>query len=394
MTRLEEYRIQKEKEKIREENRGKRRALAAVIFMAVVVLGGILYYFCFVGAWSYYDGGGDSCVLSQETKAAFDVSDVDAQILKKYGSYSILCGQSDVSAYDKSGNKKWSVNISVKDPIVDVCGKCVLVADRKGKSIYIIRNGKLLLSYETQYNISLARVNKYGTFVAVTDEDGYKSRTSLIDASGDELFTWHSSDAYVIDAAVAKNESTLALCVINTSLQGNGATKYNSELKIFDADKAALKESIDFEDNVLTNVFAVSDGYIVLSANTAVKYDFSGNEKNRVIIDGECGKIAFDNEEILITYTDSEYKNHIVCYDKSLKEKARKELYDKRVSAIDLCDGVIAYLADDKVYMCKQNLEARYVIQTDKLYKNLSLFCRGKRVMLTNDMSAAVCRAK
>lgn len=394
MTRLEEYRLQKEKERIREENRGKRRALAAVILMAIIVLGGLLYYFCFVGAWSYYDGGGESCELEQKNKSAFELNMSDSHILKNYGNYSLMCGKNDISAYDKNGNRKWSVNISVKEPIVDICEKYILVADRKGKSVYIIRNGKLILSYETQYNITTARVNKYGSFVTVTDEDGYKSLVKLIDSAGDELFTWHSAGAYVVDAAVAKNESTLMIAAVNTELQGDGKIKYASEMKLFDIDKAVEKASVDFADNILTNVFAVSDGYIVLNANTIVKYDSSGNEKKRININGNCAKIAFDGKNTAITYTDESYKNHIAYYDSSLNVKADKELFDKRIQSLDICEGVIAYLCDGNVYLCKSNLDVRYKIKTEKLYKNIALFCRGKRVMLTNEMSAATCVAK
>ncbi len=394
MTRLEEYRQKKEKQRQREENRGKRLAAAAIIFMAVVVLGGFLYYFCFVGAWSYYDGGGEECILSQDTKNSFELISSETHILKSYGNYSLLCSKNDISAYDRNGNKKWSINISVKDPIVDVCEKYILVADRKGKSVYIIRGGKLMLSYETQYNITTAKINKHGSFVTVTDEDGYKSMVKLLDVSGDELFSWHSAGAYVVDAAIEKNESTIMLTAINTQLMSDGERKYNSEMRLFDINNASEITQVNFEENLATNVLAVSDGYIVITANTLIKYDSGGNEKNRYSINGSIAKIAFDGKNTAVSYTDGEYKNHIAYVDSALSAKADKMLNGKRVGALDISEGVIAYMADDAVYMCKSNLDVRYKIKTDKVYKNLALFCRGKRLMLTNEMSAAAVYAK
>ena len=43
MTKLEEYRLRKEKEEKMREKRSKHKGMAAIIFMAVIVISGILY---------------------------------------------------------------------------------------------------------------------------------------------------------------------------------------------------------------------------------------------------------------------------------------------------------------------------------------------------------------
>lgn len=392
MTKIEQYREQKEREKQRREKRNKRLSQLAVIFMIVVVLGGLLYYFCVWGAWSYYSKG-EECVLDQETKKVLELVSADTHISKNYGDLALLCDKNSVNAYEANGELKWSVSIAVSEPVVDVCGKYILVADRKGKSVYIIKNGKLILEYETKYNISNASINKYGSFITVTEEDSFKNLVSLRDVSGKEMFVWHSANSYVVDASVNSAENSIMLTTLTTQIMPDGRREYVSGMKVFDVGGAKEITSVDYEDDIAASVYSAGGGYIVVSGKTAIKYSEKGEEKKRYDFGGKCGKLAFDNNRLAVVVIDSEYKNSIVILDDNLSVVSEKKI-EKSIDALDFDSGVVSYVADDEIYMCKTNLDVRYRIKTDKLYSDVELFVRGKRALVINEGGAAVIETK
>lgn len=392
MSRLEQYREQKEKEKLRRETRNKYLSRLAIIFMLVVVLGGGLYYFCFWGAWSYYNGGEDTS-LEQDTKAELNLISSETHDFKTYGDLILSCDKNALSAYNAAGEMEWSINYAVKEPIVDVCGKYILIADRGGKSIYIIRNGKIILEYETQYNISNACVNKYGSFVTVTEEENFKNLVCLRDASGKEFFTWHSANSYVMDAAVSDDESTIMLTTMTTQILPDGKREYTSGVKLFDVYAAKEIMSTEYENDIAVSVINSGSGYIVISGKSAVRYDEKGREKNRYDFEGKIGKMAFDEDRFAVVCIDNEYKNTLIVFDSKLKVDAKKTI-EHNVDSIDFDTGVISYIADDEIYMCKPNLDVRYRIKAQKLYTDIELFVRGKRAIVANESGAAVIKTK
>ena len=391
MEKLEEYRRKKEEAQQRKEKREKNFSKLIIVFMAVVVLGAAVYFFCVNGGWSYFKKGEDA-VFNQETEGRFELSSSDGGIYKTYGDLMLACDKNEICAYNADGKVQWRLSIVTSDPIVDVCEKYVLVADRGGKSVYIIKNGKKMLEYETAYSIANASVNRYGSFVTITEEDSFKNLVCVRNITGKEFFTWHSANSYIIDAAISDDEASVMMSVLATHIQPDGTREYKSGVKLFDMNKAEEISNTEFDDSIAASVMYNGSDYVVLTNKSAIRYDEKGKEKKRFDFEGVCGKYALDNGKLLLVTTGNNYKNTLIMLDKNLSLDAKKEI-DVSVDAIDLDTGVVAYLTGDEIYMCKSNFDVRYRIKTDKLYTDIELFTRGKRVLGAKNDELAVIKA-
>ena len=393
MTRLEKYRQEKERIQRRKENFTKRMAVFTILFMAVVVVGSLIYYFCFVGAWSYYSKGAD-CVLEQNTLKDFELFSSDSRIVKNYKNLLLICDKNGVKAYDKNGENKWSVSLSLNEPFLDVCKNYILAADRSGKKLYIIRSGKIIQECEMQYNITNASVKSDGGFVVITDDSGYKSLVTIKNSSGKEVFSWHSANAYAIDADFSDDYRNIMISTLNTSVMPSGNREYSSAVQIFDVKKAESVFSKTAEEDMYVSVESVRGGFVVVSQKQVTKFDAAGNEKAKFVLNGKCAEFAFDSGKTAVVAFDGQYKDTITLLDENLKVLGSREAGSRTVDAIDLYSNVLAYAADDEIYICKENLDIRYRIKTDRLYKNIKLFCRGKRAFVLGESAGAVIETK
>ncbi len=391
MEKLEEYRQRKQNAEKKKKKRSKALSRLLIIFMAVVVLGAVIYFFCVNGGWSYLKKGEDA-VFNQDTKAVFDISSADKCIYETYGDFVLMCDKNEICAYNSDGKTEWSLSLVTSEPILDVCEKYILVADRGGKSLYIIKNGKIILEYETKYGIANASVNRYGSFVTVTEEESFKNLVCVRDITGKEFFTWHSANAYVIDAAISSDEGTLMLSALTTHIMPDGTREYKSGVKLFDINRAKEIANAEFDDGITASVMFNGSDYIVLANKYAIRYNEKGQEKKRFEFDGKCGKYAFDNGKLLAVCIGDNYKNTLVLLDKNLSPNAKKEV-DVSIDSVDFDTGVISYLSGDEIYMCKSNFDVRYRIKTDKLYTDIELFTRGKRVLGANEGEIAIIKA-
>lgn len=393
LTRIEKYRLEKEEKQRRKEQFSKKASVFAIVFMAVVVVGALVYYFCFLGAWSYYSKGEDH-ILNQNTIKNFELLTNENRVCESYNDMLLVCDKNGVSAYDKSGKNKWNISLSLNEAMIDVCENYALVADRKGKVVYIIRNGKIIQENHTQYNIMNASVSDDGGYVVITEDDEYKSLVSVKDASGKEVFVWHSANAYAIDAEISKNFKSVMISTLNTEVLPSGDRTYASMIQIFDIKHAKSVFSKTAEDDIYVDIGSVKGGFIALSQKSVTKFDEKGNEKSSFAFNGKCGEYAFDGKKLAVVSFDEQYRDKITVFDSDLKVVGSKELGDKTVEAIDLYSSVLSYVSGGEIYICKENTEVRYRIKTDKIYKALTMFCRGKRAFVLGEFGGAVVETK
>lgn len=213
----------------------------------------------------------------------------------------ILCAtQTDLTAYDHSGNVSWRVNIHAGTPILRTAGSYILIAEKGGKRVELYNGKKRVFSLDSADEIEIASVSSRGDVVLVTKKLYYKGSVIVYNKKGEEVYRWNSGTYNILDASVSPSSRRLAVSLLNTD---NGA---DSRLLLFKLDQADSYKSLDIEKaiaydiefyqetlNVYTDAKIMG---ITTSGNISWTYDFEGKTLNHYAAEPSGNKLCiFDN---------------------------------------------------------------------------------------------------
>ena len=111
-----------------------------------------------------------------------------------------------VSVLADDGSEVYAQEVKLDSPAITLGGRTAAVYDVGGTTLYILGERGLVrdLSTETENGIISAKLNSSDMLALVTDKSGYKSSVSVYNASGERVFTFNSSNRYMIDACVER----------------------------------------------------------------------------------------------------------------------------------------------------------------------------------------------
>ena len=137
----------------------------------------------------------------------------------------IVClEKNELTFYTKSAHLLSSLSLEISDPIFEVCGKFLCIAEKNGSKFYLISNRNIIWQGEIEGSITNISINKNG-YVAVTIADTtYKNICKVYNPDGKELFTTYLSQSYIIASSISEDNKYLALAEVNFSgitLQSN-----------------------------------------------------------------------------------------------------------------------------------------------------------------------------
>lgn len=153
-----------------------------------------------------------------------------AQYLR-YGSGVLKYSKDGATAIDKEGKLKWNGSYEMKQPIADVCGDYVVVADRGGTSIQIFDGKGIAGNISTVYDIIKVEVAKQGVVYVLQEAEG-ANYIFLYDVDGTKLgekVTSMSEDGYPIDMSISEDGLKLitSYLTVNTGEMTGIASFYN-----------------------------------------------------------------------------------------------------------------------------------------------------------------------
>lgn len=179
----------------------KRRAKRAIITLAVLILlaglaAGLLYLY------------------EQENKVYNDYETVSvkekssgAAEYTRYRSGAMRVSRDGAEAFDEDGNLLWNVSYTMNDPIYEVCEKAAAVADRAGRSLYIMDGTGSSNPVETLHQIYAIDVANQGV-TAVLMTDGADTYIDLFDIKGTKLVEIKSNaneQGFPVDIALSND---------------------------------------------------------------------------------------------------------------------------------------------------------------------------------------------
>ena len=177
-----------------------RRSIMLLIFLALIAVASVYIYRLF-----------NKNYKSFEVMNTIDnVVESNTKYLS-YGNSVIKYSRDGATALDKNGNLLWNGSYEMNQPIADVCGNYVVVADAGGKNLQLYDRTGAAGGITTIYNIVKAEVSSKGV-VAVLTEDEKNNYISIYDIDGTELAdikTNMAEDGYPIDISLSEDGKKL-----------------------------------------------------------------------------------------------------------------------------------------------------------------------------------------
>ncbi len=319
------------------------RFLIALTLLAVVGTGVYIY-----DRNKVYDSYKLLATSTREENASTQYIEVDGDLFK-YNS-------EGASLEDYRGTVYWTSPYEMQNPIVDVCGSTIVVADQGGTSMVIFNGDGEMGKVQTEKKIVKVCVSKQGA-VAVILEGEDDTWINFYDPKGSliaENQTRVDDPGYPLDIAVS--EDGFLIMVAYQFIDGGETTSYVAYYNFGTAGKNQI-------DNIVSGYQykgVVVPQTVYLDASTSVAFRDDGfsvyegkqipKESVNVAIDQEITSTFYDHDNIGIVYENSgkDQMYTMQVYDTKGKEKFRKDL-SVSYTKIRMSEGVIVMSNDSQV---------------------------------------------
>jgi hypothetical protein len=188
--------------------RRRRNILISSLLLIAILAGGLYLFRLYNRNYQNYE------VINASTTAgenAVGYISSDSELVK----YS----KDGALAFDMDGKVIWNGSYEISNPIADICGKYVVIADQGNQSVYIYNGKGEVGRFDTLHKIMKVEVASQGV-VAVLMEDGNNNYISIYDKAGKELVekvTSVSEEGYPMDISLSEDGEKLVISYLSVT---------------------------------------------------------------------------------------------------------------------------------------------------------------------------------
>ena len=220
--------------------------------------------FDFIKRWFSYrtlarndSGQAESFHFVGDSSNAFAVVDGDL----------LVCSPNTIRLYSGSGQAFVDQAVSMTNPVVSTAGGTALVYDAGGRELFVYsgREEVFSLTQEDGQALLSADVNQNGWLAVTSQESGHKGSVTVYDNSYSPLVRFSLSNRFVMDAAVAPDNKSVALLTIGLT-DGN----FESRVDLYRLDRTEEETEPDWTcpvgNNAILDLRWTSSGIWALGA--------------------------------------------------------------------------------------------------------------------------------
>jgi len=175
-----------------------------------------------------------------------------------FSKYIGVLNKNKFAIYGSTGNKEAELEVEVSNPTFNSANRFLAMAEKNGKTLYLITDKEIAWKAEVEGNISQVHVNKNGYVVVVITDTSYKTIVEVYapDGDGKSKFKTFLSATRTADVSISNDNKHLAIAEVDTS-----GTIIQSNIKIISVDKASTDPTNSLEktyqgepDKLITNI--------------------------------------------------------------------------------------------------------------------------------------------
>lgn len=341
----------------------RRKAIICAVILIVVITGGIYVL-------NLYNRQYQSLNVMNTT----DTTAEDAAGYVEYGNSIIKYSRNGVVAIDKNGKLLWNGSYELQEPLVDTCGKYVVVAGKGSNEVHIFNNKGLTGGFTTDFEILKVEIGSQG-HVLVMMEDKNTNYIRLYDVDGTviyEIISDIKTVGYPLDATLSYDGRKVVTSYISFSDSklenivsfynfGEVGQNHTNQLvgcKIYE--DGIIVPKVEFVNNDTVCVYTDS-GFILFSMEQLPSEIIAQNVK------GQIQSIISSEKYVgLVTQAEGTSSKNIVLYDLAGKKILDKPL-DFNYEKIYLSDGEIIMYDNMSCLIMKINgkIKFRYTFDSN-----------------------------
>lgn len=236
--------------------------------------------------------------IRQDNVSTIELKESEKANIYAFNKYIGVLNKNKFIIYGNSGNEEKTLEVEVSNPIFDSAGRFLVMAEKKGKKLYLITDKEITWEAQVEGNISQIHVNKNGYVAVVITDTSYKTVIAMYSPEGKPLFKTYLSSTRTADIAISNDNKHLAIAEVDTS-----GTIIQSNIKIISIDKASSDATNSIEktyqgenDQLITNIKYQDRNKLVCMYTNEIR--IIEDEANNNLINNTNKKVIFQSVEL------------------------------------------------------------------------------------------------
>ena len=292
------------KEIIKEKNNQKTIAIdiiVAILLLAIITT--VIIYCVNTEIREWIDKNILRKEVMQDKVTAIELKESENPIVYAFNKYIGVLNRNKFIIYGNNGNKEKELEMEVSNPVFNSSNRFLVMAEKKGKKLYLITDKEITWEANVEGNISQVHVNKNGYVAVVMTDTNYKTVINMYNPQGTRIFKTYLSSTRTADITISNDNKYLAIAEIDTS-----GTIIQSNLKIISIEKASTDPT-----NSIEKTYKSEPGKLIAN----IKYQ----DKNKLIcmyadrinmIENEQDNTLTSNDNKKVIFQSIELNNHAI----------------------------------------------------------------------------------
>ena len=207
-----------------------------------------------------------------------------------YDKYITVLSKNKLIEYTSDGKNIAELDVNISVPLISSNEKYMVMAEKNGKTIYLISGSSIVWQNSVEGQISQVNVNKNGYVSIVIKNTIYKSIVVFFDLSGKELFRTYLDSTYATCTDISTNNSYLAIGGVDysgtiiksyvkiVSVELAQSDPKNSIVYTYESENGEIITNVCYKDK--TSVICMFNNYIqkVTPNSNERIYDITNND--------------------------------------------------------------------------------------------------------------------
>lgn len=236
--------------------------------------------------------------VMQDNVNSIELNESQSSNIYAFNKYIGVLNKNQFTIYNSTGNEEKKLEIQVSTPVFDSANRFLVVAEKKGKKLYLITDKDITWETEVEGNISQVHVNKNGYVAVVITDTIHKAIITMYSPEGKEMFKTYLSSTRTADVAISNDNKYLAIAEVDTS-----GTLIQSNIRIMSIEKASsdptnsLKNTYQGEsDKLITNIkYQDKDRLVCMYTDSIHMIE---NDQDIILMDNKDKKVIFQSIEL------------------------------------------------------------------------------------------------
>ena len=344
-----------------------------IIFLVIILL-----FLVFSGIGFYYHDEIEK-IINGETWNYIDNYE-EVKSVQSLGCF----GRKNLCICTKEGLKTYSNNklVSKQDATItgfmsDSNGIYSVLFINDSKTLYLIKNGEIVLTKSIDITPKMLNVNKNGYIIILYSQIGYKTGIKVYKSNGEEILTTYLANSYATCAKISNDEKSLLICEVDSS-----GIKVKSKIKSISLANKEVDE-IDLPLGRIALDIKNHNNKFLVKADDGI-YEVDGNTKSIKIL------VSYDDQNVLNAYIEG--SNDITV----IKEDTDSDEYvlvyynnDSKITVpfnefpqdIDIYDNTVVLNFGSEIWIIKNGHLKNKIAITEAL-SSMNIFSDGKELAL------------